>query len=442
MKPVRLAISKVPRTTDERSKTTARTAARKTAAPVLIPASVSWLKFGENLVYCGEGKSWGEFKQRARSARLKLRERSDAVDRDRLHVVVQKGRLFQREHPDVPVLIDKGRYLLVDIEPKRARKIGRSDVPCFVVQPVDALPPTRVRGRHRVVFDTATRVARSTAPTANPAIQQLVDRILLATYKADLTSLVAFNTRNSMTPQYAAACDFVDRKLAALGYATSRQSIDVNGSESQNVVAIRSGTGPASRGVVLVSAHLDSINLEGTATSPAPGADDDGSGSAGVIEIARALKDLQGKHDLRFVLFGGEEEGLFGSKQFVAALTPAARKKIRAVVHMDMIGSLNSPSPTVLLEGAALSRAVIDGLSAAAATYTRLAVQTSLNPFNSDHVPFIRKGVPAVLTIEGTDDANHEIHSARDTLDRINFDLALDFLRMNTAFVAGELMRA
>jgi hypothetical protein len=47
-----------------------------------------------------------------------------------------------------------------------------------------------------------------------------------------------------------------------------------------------------------------------------------------------------------------------------------------------------------------------------------------------------------VLTIEGTDDANHDIHSPRDTLDRINFDLALEILRMNTAFVAGALNAA
>jgi Zn-dependent M28 family amino/carboxypeptidase len=109
---------------------------------------------------------------------------------------------------------------------------------------------------------------------------------------------------------------------------------------------------------------------------------------------------------------------------------------------MDMVGSLNSAAPTVLLEGAAVSQAVIDGLALAASTYTGLAVQTSLNPFNSDHVPFIRKEVPAVLTIEGTDDANHDIHSPRDTLDRINFDLALEILRMNTAFVAGALNAA
>jgi hypothetical protein len=61
-----------------------------------------------------------------------------------------------------------------------------------------------------------------------------------------------------------------------------------------------------------------------------------------------------------------------------------------------------------------------------------------------DVVSVSTSGLPtvAVLTIEGTDDANHDIHSPRDTLDRINFDLALEILRMNTAFVAGALSAA
>ena len=435
MTPIRVAIRPAARRTAGR-------AAMAAAAPAdLAPARVSWLKFGDDMVYCGAGKPWSEFKDRAGRAGATMREHPDEVPRERLHVVAQKGRLFQHEHPEVPVLIDKGRFLLVDLDPKRARKIGNSDVPCFSVRPLDALKTTRARGRHRVIFDTLPRVAARAARTADPVIQGLVNRISRQSYEADLTRLVQFNTRHSTRPEFAAACDFIDQQLAALGYTTSRQSIQVNGSPSQNVIAVRTGSGPSSRGVVLVSAHLDSINLEGTATSPAPGADDDGSGSAGVIEIARALKDYQGKHDLKLVLFGGEEQGLFGSKRFVASMTPAARAKVRAVVHMDMIASLNSENPTVLLEGAALSQAIIDGLSAAASTYTGLTVQTSLNPFNSDHVPFIEKGVPAVLTIEGTDDANHEIHSARDTLDRVNFDLALEILRMNTAFVAEALVR-
>ncbi len=400
------------------------------------------MKFGDELVYYGTAQHWPRLTESVGRAGVALRERPGTIDRERLHVVVQKGRLFQREHPDVPVLVDKGRFLLVDIDPRLARKLGRKKEPCYSVRGLDALDPSGAKGRNRVVFETRSRAAeRAAARASDPTVQALVHRISRATFEADLTRLATFPTRLSTSTHYKAACDFVDQQLASLGYATSRQTITVNGKPSQNVVARRNGSGPASRGMVLVTAHLDSVNHEGGASSPAPGADDDGSGSAGAIEIARALKDHAGRHDLRFVLFGGEEQGLFGSKRFVASMPAAQRSKVRAVVHMDMIGTLNVPAPTVLLEGAPLSQTVIDGLAAAAATYTGLTVETSLNPFNSDHVPFIDKGVPAVLTIEGADSTNDEIHTARDTLDHINFDLALEILRMNTAFVADALDR-
>jgi Zn-dependent M28 family amino/carboxypeptidase len=93
----------------------------------------------------------------------------------------------------------------------------------------------------------------------------------------------------------------------------------------------------------------------------------------------------------------------------------------------------------VLLEGGApVSKDIVAGLSAAAHAYTKLEVNTSWNPHDSDHVPFIRAGLPAVLTIEGGDETNANIHSAKDTLDRINYDLGLEILRMNTAFVADR----
>ena len=112
---------------------------------------------------------------------------------------------------------------------------------------------------------------------------------------------------------------------------------------------------------------------------------------------------------------------------------------MRAVVNMDMIATVNTPVPTVLLEGAALSSNVIDRLADAAHTYTGLTVQTSLNPFNSDHVPFIDAGIPAVLTIEGADGANDHIHSADDTMQFVDIDLAVEILRMNVAFVIATV---
>ena len=106
---------------------------------------------------------------------------------------------------------------------------------------------------------------------------------------------------------------------------------------------------------------------------------------------------------------------------------------------MDMIATLNTPSPGVLLEGAVVSQSVINGLATAAAEFSTLAVTTSLHPFNSDHVPFIDAGIPAVLTIEGADGSNHNVHTAADTLDKIDTRLAMQILRTNVAYLAEIL---
>jgi Zn-dependent M28 family amino/carboxypeptidase len=185
----------------------------------------------------------------------------------------------------------------------------------------------------------------------------------------------------------------------------------------------------------MVTAHLDSVNQRGP-DEPAPGADDNASGSAGVLAIAHALATHPAALDLRFILFGGEEQGLFGSRRYVESLPGEERARIRAVVNMDMIGVRNTPAPGVLLEGAAVSAEVMDALARAAAAHTSLLVSTSFNPFNSDHVPFIRAGIPAVLTIEGEDGANTAVHTEDDVLGSVDRGLALGILRMNIAFVA------
>lgn len=388
------------------------------------------VRFGDTLFHAAEEAEWDGAVAAARDRGSVLKPLDASVSASRLHVVIQKGRLFQQEHPKVPVLLDKGRYLVVDLGAAAARTCDHGDRPCYAVRPL---------ADFTTAFDTRARSADRAAPL--PWVQALVGRVVRAPYEADLTHLVGFGTRHSTSPQYVAAAKWARDQFKALGFATSLQTIMVGGKPSQNVVAEKVGKGAAPRGVVVVGAHLDSINIAGGPTAPAPGADDDGSGSAGGLLIARVLKDVASAHDFRVVLFGGEEEGLFGSRKYVASLSIAQQRRIRAVVHMDMIASLNSPAPTVLLEGATRSQAVIDGLAAAAATYTGLAVQTSLHPFNSDHVSFLAAGIPAVLTIEGTDDANHNIHSDKDTLVHINWDLALDIIRMNVAFVAQALAR-
>ena len=134
-------------------------------------------------------------------------------------------------------------------------------------------------------------------------------------------------------------------ELDGLGYITSLTPVAVPGGTSYNVIADRTGGQPGSRQLVVVTAHLNSINLPGGAAATAPGADDNGSGSAGVLEIARVLASHPAGHDLRLILFGGEEQGLHGSVQHVASLTSVERARIRAVINMDMIATLNTAAP-------------------------------------------------------------------------------------------------
>ena len=341
-----------------------------------------------------------------------------------LLLVTQVGRSFQDDFPDVTPLLDRGRHLVISSADKPRRRSNN----CWRVGPL--------RAGTTIVDNPIVSAAR-----VDPTVADLVGQLSTQSYQDDLTWLANLPTRHSLSTSFTTAMDFAADRMVALGYGVTRMPITVGARHSENLIGDRPGVGSA-RGLVLVTAHLDSINLAGGPAAAAPGADDNGSGSAGVLELGRLVSTQPWQHDIRLILFGGEEEGLFGSKQYVAALPPAERSRVRAVLNMDMIATKNTATPTVLLEGAPVSSDQMADLATAAATYTGLKVETSLNPFASDHVPFINAGMPAVLTIEGADIANGHIHSASDTLNFIDWSLAAEILRMNIAALAGWLQPA
>jgi hypothetical protein len=391
-------------------------------APPDLPPEVSWARFGDEILLVSDETQGDALAERS------LQERQTDVERENLQVVVQNGRLFQQENPDARVLVDRGRFLLVELDPDQAHRLEGKGETCYGVQPL---------GENEVVFDVRDRGTEHAAPVA--WIKDLVESVAPPTLEADLSHLVSFPTRHSTSDHYANVAAWARDQLEDMGYVTHLEDIMVDGSPSWNVIADREGGAAGERGVVLVTAHLDSININGGPAAPAPGADDNGSGSAGLLEISRAFRDHRGENDLRFILFGGEEEGLFGSKRYVSDLPAEERSRIQAVVNMDMIGALNGPTRSVLIEGAPLSQRVMDSLGEAAMTYTQLAVETSLRPFASDHVTFIEAEIPAVLTIEGADSTNGNVHSEADTMDHVTYDFAVEILRMNVAFVASEV---
>lgn len=404
----------------------------RTATPEAQPhLGTSWLQFGDRILLHGEdGPSWQSSLGRLADADMPAQDLSVARDipRESLHLVMQKGRLFQQEHPEVPVLFDHGRYLLVSLSAARVQDLGSRTCPCYDIRPI---------ADQEVVFQRRHPAARE-APA--PWLPPLVDSVQRASLESDLLHLTRYPTRHSFSPHYRQAAAWAAQELGALGYTVSEDTVHVGPRTSTNVIANKAGSGPTPRDLVYVVAHLDSVNHHGTdQDAPAPGADDNASGSAGLLQIARALRAHPSQHDLRLVLFGAEEQGLHGSIQHVRALPAADRARISAVLNMDMIGCQNSPSPGVLLEGSPISQVAMDALADAAAAFTTLEVQTSLNPFASDHVPFINAGLPGVLTIEAADSANDAIHSGNDGVANLNFDLAVQILRMNTAFIASQL---
>src|SRR5262245_7891320 len=128
-----------------------------------VPSGASWVRFGNDVLIYGEEAQWKGLINRAREARLQKQEHVSTVKKERMHIVVQNGRLFQQEHPKVPVILDRGRFLLVDLDPARVRGMRRKSLTCYGVLPL---------GNHKVVFDVQKRAgaqrARVTKYPARP----------------------------------------------------------------------------------------------------------------------------------------------------------------------------------------------------------------------------------------------------------------------------------
>jgi Zn-dependent M28 family amino/carboxypeptidase len=123
-------------------------------------------------------------------------------------------------------------------------------------------------------------------------------------FEADLDTLIGFHARRSTGLEFLAAVEWACGELSTAGYATRLETVPMGTGTTRKLVADRPGTGEQ-RELVIVAAHVDSVNSRGGPSSPAPGADDNASGSAGVLAIGRALADHTGTHDLRLILLAG-----------------------------------------------------------------------------------------------------------------------------------------
>ncbi len=252
-------------------------------------------------------------------------------------------------------------------------------------------------------------------------------------YLSTVTTLAAFGTRQTGTQGNIDARNWIAAEFASLGLTVTTPEFTVSGSPTRNVVGTRTGWLKPDEYIV-VGGHFDSRGTAGVA----PGAEDNASGTAGVLEIARVLGPLNHERTIHFIAFSGEEQGLHGSYDWTGDLTPAQRANCKGALIMDMIAYTGDADHDVWLSAGSAGLSLRTQLAAAGATYTSLRIMNTTAISGSDHTPFLSRGMPAVLSIEGDYDSYAGYHNSGDVAANITKELGIEVTKMNLV-VAAQL---
>lgn len=251
-----------------------------------------------------------------------------------------------------------------------------------------------------------------------------------------ISDLQSFQTRYATTAGCASAAAYVHDRLTATGLPTEYDDFIWGANYSgRNVVATLTGkTRPEQ--IVIICAHYDSFSNQRLIL--APGADDNASGVAAVIESARILAGKRFDFTIQFIAFSAEEVGLYGSRHFAQA-AKAEGAEIRGVINLDMIGYVDAAPEDLELFVDTNSSWLADRFIAAAGRYAPIptAKRVDSSMVYSDHSPFWNAGYAALCGIEdGLPLPNPYYHKTTDVLSTLDMDFALAASRASLATAA------
>jgi len=203
-----------------------------------------------------------------------------------------------------------------------------------------------------------------------------------------------------------------------------------------NVEAVRPGVTRPNE-IYVLCGHYDSISDD--PWNVAPGAEDNASGTAAVLEAATVLADYRFDGTLKFLAFSGEEEGLLGSRAYVQE-EHGAGADIRAALNMDMIAYLDEPVPDVEVRYNDFSEELLARYREAARLYVPSYViyAATEGRGGSDHEPFWEFGYPALLSVEYPRREFYPwYHTTEDLPAHLTAAFGADVTRVNVAVAAS-----
>jgi len=288
----------------------------------------------------------------------------------------------------------------------------------------------RLRVAHRLALATVlcTIGLLHAAAEENASFRTALESIRIDQLQGTVTSLThpRLEGREAGTRGGLAAAEYLRDQLAALGLpgaGPDKGYFQRFGANYENVLAMLAGRDPKHQGeVLLVGAHYDHVGYghQGSRLGEAgvlhPGADDNASGTAGVLQLARAFRLLTPppRRSILFAFWDAEEKGMLGSKHFAAnpSLGPA---RVVLAVNLDMIGRIRENRVSV--RGTRTSY----GLRRLLSRHNEQARLTLEFPWameaNADHYPFFAEGIPVLMLHTEMHDDYHRPADAAGALD-------------------------
>jgi len=314
-----------------------------------------------------------------------------------------------------PLLYEKDQIRLLRVSP-------------LDLEPTEAIPDLMpIRNENLKIAYVAPEMGEKALWAPAVDLDSLIGLIQQDSILAYVNRLQAFYRRAAGTDSVRAARDWIHAKFQSFGYDSVYgdqfyASVSGGYKANYNVVATKPGTlYPDIQ--IIVGAHYD-----GVSTSPA--ADDNGSGTAAVLEIARVLHDIPTDVTFNFITFDAEEYGLYGSYHY-ANTAVAQHDQIVLMFNLDMIGYLPNATQARLYHGASTKYAQlwID----LAAPLVGITGYLSGGSSGSDHHPFNQVGYNGIFLAEYIFSGVY--HSNRDSTTYMNFDYATRMVKASLATV-------
>ena len=259
-----------------------------------------------------------------------------------------------------------------------------------------------------------------------------------ARVRGDLVDLVALGNRCAISPGFSRATDLVRKLFVAAGLKPDLKPVSLPGATVHNVVADLPGT-MRGRRPVMVSAHYDSVSgpcLRGAGGDACPGAEDNASGVAALLAVARALVKAKPAGPVKLVAFAAEELGLVGSLQMTKGLPKTALPA--AVINLDMVGHDPHGARRMIVDGYPTGRSLAARLAVAAPLFGPLTATAGIfSEGRSDHRPFADLGVPAVTVASAAWRDYIHYHTPNDDLDQVDPQMVAAVARTALAAALG-----